>query len=175
MLGKEHRLLVLPLALDRMTVLKVLRLYLNNFESLVPGIEKLRSCHSMNLSSNRLSTLPAFPAAHSLTSLDLSNNKFVEFPDSISEISALLVLNLSQNLLLEIPSCTALLTQLTLLDISRNSIDTLHPRFWLMTSLEVLKLNHNSMGSIRPLEADSIYATKKNQVKILTDTTPIKQ
>lgn len=146
---QDNGLLVLPRAIDRMTLLKILRLDHNSLDALVPGVGKLQSCEYMDLSHNQLSVLPAFPAANSLTSLDLSGNKFLEFPDSISEVSTLLMLNLSHNMIVEVPSCIGLLHKLTLLDLSWNSLDTFHPKIWLLTTLEVLKLDHNNMGGVR--------------------------
>jgi Leucine-rich repeat (LRR) protein len=147
---QDNGLQVLPRAMDRMTVLKVLRLDHNCLESLVGGIGMLQSCQSMDLSHNRLSELPAFPALYSLTSLALSNNKITQFPDSLTELSSLLMLDLSYNSIIAIPSFTALLKKLTFFDLSHNRIDDLHPKLWKLSDLEVLKLDHNNMGGVRP-------------------------
>jgi Leucine-rich repeat (LRR) protein len=162
---QDNGLLVLPRALDRMSVLKTLRLDHNCLEAVVPGIGLLRSCESMNLSFNKLSELPAFPASYSLTSLDLSNNKFAAFPESISGLTSLLSLNLSNNLIFNIPSCAALLSRLNLLDISQNLVHTIHPKFWLLSNLEILKMNNNSMGTERPDTIFEDQASLKSDVQ----------
>jgi Leucine-rich repeat (LRR) protein len=148
-----------------MSVLKTLRLDHNCLEAVVPGIGLLRSCESMNLSFNKLSELPAFPASYSLTSLDLSNNKFAAFPESISGLTSLLSLNLSNNLIFNIPSCAALLSRLNLLDISQNLVHTIHPKFWLLSNLEILKMNNNSMGTERPDTIFEDQASLKSDVQ----------
>jgi len=170
---QENGLLVLPRAIDRMTVLKVLRLDHNCLEALVGGIGMLQSCHSMDLSHNQLSVLPAFPASYSLTSLALSHNKFMQFPDSVAELSSLLMLDLSNNAIRVIPACTMLLKKLTFFDISYNRIDDLHPKMWRLSNLEVLKLDHNNMGGLRPENAafskklSNILGEKNNDVLLL--------
>ena len=75
---------------------------------------------SLDLSSNRLSSIPAQLFSHlasSLVSLDLSNNAITAIPDSIGECQALTNLNLSNNQLVYIPSELGWLplTNLTLL------------------------------------------------------------
>ena len=122
----------------------------------------------LNLSNNKLSTLPSGIAALlRLKTIDLSRNQFTTFPDVLLEVETLTSLDLSRNRLTSIPGMIKNLSRLSYLNIKRNRFgrfpDTLLPA----TSLTSLLISNNKIGSI-PENISDLYQLRRLEFSACT-------
>ena len=86
-----------------------------------------------------------------LNTLDLSGNKLSSLPDSLETLENLRCLNLSHNQIQLFPECItrgACAERLRVVDLSSNQITYIPKRIQTMRNLNSLKLNRNSLASI---------------------------
>jgi Leucine-rich repeat (LRR) protein len=109
-------------------------------------IEKLSSLEKLQLSKNRISTLP--PPLFSLSNLsflDLSDNDISDLPKKIENLENLQELLLSKNQIYSLPSDLLALSKLTNLDVRFCRVEHIPPEVGMMTSLKSLKIAGNNL------------------------------
>ena len=111
-----------------------------------PGIEQLQS---LDLDSNRLSTLPTeIGRLTALTWFDLRNNQLSTLPPEIGRLTALTRLWLSNNRLSTLPTEIGRLTALTSLWLNDNQLSTLPAEIGRLTALTELYLHNNQLSTL---------------------------
>ncbi|KAK8941188.1 hypothetical protein KSP39_PZI010590 [Platanthera zijinensis] len=110
------------------------------------SIEKLSGLVSLDLSENRLASLPTtISALSSLTKLDLHCNHITELPDSIGGLINLAYLYLSGNQLISLPSTICKLQHLEELDLSSNQLMLLPDVIGDLVNLKILNVETNNL------------------------------
>jgi Leucine-rich repeat (LRR) protein len=101
----------------------------------------------LQLSSNFISSLPDTLFNLQLAELHLAHNKFTVLPDSIGQLTSLVVLDISNNELESLPSTITKLRNLSSLNAASNKLKAL-PSMMNMTSLSRLDVNHNRLTTL---------------------------
>lgn len=113
----------IPNTIEKLEKLKVLDCSRNKLTSLPDEIGKLPQLTTMNLSSNLLTLLPSQATNVKLSVLNLSNNKFENFPDvCYAELIHLSEIYVNGNEIKEIPTTINQLPSLKILNVADNSI-----------------------------------------------------
>ncbi len=99
----------------------------------------------LNLSYNELSGLPPEITRLNLHRLNVSHNKFEEFPEVVLGLPHLMELDISWNELTTLPEEIDALASIVFLNFSNNSIAELPEKFSELSRLEVLDLAKNNM------------------------------
>ncbi|KAH9292315.1 hypothetical protein KI387_042501, partial [Taxus chinensis] len=122
---------------------------IDQLEWLPDSIGKLTSLVQLNLSENRIVTLPtAIVALSRLTKLDLHSNQLYSLPDSIGELSSLMDLNLRGNCLTKLPASIGDISTLVNLDVSANQLSSLPESIGRLTNLKILSIETNEMEEL---------------------------
>ena len=142
----------------------VLRLEGMNLSHFPPPLFNLSHLSILSVSSNQIPAVPfqLFEVMRMLTDLDLSLNRIVDIPSSISLLASLKNLNLDRNDLLELPPTITELTNLCDLSCANNMIGVLPLQLALMTKLERLCAVGNDLNC-PPCEVVSQGVTKIRQ------------
>lgn len=118
----------------------------------------------LDLSSNRLETLPPMNRLQNLQHINLKGNHFEYLPDTLFTCENIEHLDLSENELLEIPPRIRELSKLTLLNLNSNKLDLLPAEMNELRSLEILSLHHNHLEELPDLnrleKCKQIYISK---------------
>eukprot|EP01107_Rhizomastix_libera_P015819 TRINITY_DN618_c0_g1_i2.p1 TRINITY_DN618_c0_g1~~TRINITY_DN618_c0_g1_i2.p1 ORF type:complete len:1313 (-),score=340.47 TRINITY_DN618_c0_g1_i2:2175-5564(-) len=109
----------------------------------------------LNLRSNLLSSVYAFPSSSLLDLLDLGHNMFTTLPQTLTTLKSLTSLYIDGNYLLQLPDFSPL-TSLTNLDAQSNLLTSLST---FPSNIETIDLSSNYLTAI----PDSIYNLKKLQ------------
>eukprot|EP00010_Vexillifera_abyssalis_P005795 CAMPEP_0201553668 /NCGR_PEP_ID=MMETSP0173_2-20130828/32113_1 /ASSEMBLY_ACC=CAM_ASM_000268 /TAXON_ID=218659 /ORGANISM="Vexillifera sp., Strain DIVA3 564/2" /LENGTH=457 /DNA_ID=CAMNT_0047964593 /DNA_START=37 /DNA_END=1407 /DNA_ORIENTATION=- len=176
-----NKLITLPSSIENLTQLQRLIVCGNElqqlFEKDLSSYDFLKSLTLLELSENRLSSIPAeiFNYCTKLTAISLdvneltllpplskkaksvpplevfslSANQFTTMPiDHLVAMSdTLTTLNMSQNLLTEIPSAIGRLQQLRTLQLGENQIETIPSELYTLTNLTSLQIARNKLTS----------------------------
>lgn len=106
----------------------------------------------LNLSHLKLRTLfdrqVAMLKAIGVKNLFLPGNRFVSFPESMSQLTDVWHLNLEDNMMVSFPETVCLLANLTSLYLSNNQLSSLHADLGKLENLEILVLNNNMFSSV---------------------------
>ena len=102
--------------------------------------EVIEKPSKFKLTIETLFTLP------SLTSLNLSQNKLTSLPDNISGLKNLKVLNLSQNELTSLPGTIPSMSQLQILNLSQNKLTSLPSQVKVLKNLVILNLKDSGIS-----------------------------
>ncbi|ODG98072.1 hypothetical protein A4S05_10875, partial [Nostoc sp. KVJ20] len=112
-------------------------------------IARLQKLTSLDLSSNKLTTLPeAIAKLQQLTTLNLSGNQLTTLPEAIGRLQQLTYLNLSRNKLTTLPEAIAHLQNLTWLDLNNNLIMIMPDGIFRMQKLLWLYLRFNRLTTL---------------------------
>ncbi|MHA1232721.1 MAG: leucine-rich repeat domain-containing protein [Candidatus Helarchaeota archaeon] len=129
--------------------LKYLNLSMNKLKTLPDFFHKLESLQELYLGINQLRTLPeSFGNLKSLRELYLGVNKLRTLPDSFGNMSSLQILNLSKNELTTLPESFSNLKSLRILSLSNNQLRTLPESFGNLKSLQILDLRYNQLTTL---------------------------
>jgi len=111
------------------------------------AVEQLTGLRHADLSSNRLTSVPAWLFTHmgKLQKLNLHRNSLHELPSASMLLPSLLHLNISSNRLTALPESICALTKLRDLNASHNLIDSLPSGIDALAALEDLDLSHNRL------------------------------
>ncbi|XP_020579010.1 plant intracellular Ras-group-related LRR protein 4 [Phalaenopsis equestris] len=110
------------------------------------SIGKLFGLETLDLSENRLVAFPTTVSGlTSLTKLDLHSNKIAELPDSIGDLISLLYLNLFGNQLTSLPTTIGKLQRLQELDLSSNRLLNLPDAIGDLVNLKKLNVETNNL------------------------------
>jgi Leucine-rich repeat (LRR) protein len=113
----------LPNTIGNLNKLKILDCSRNKLIEVPSELDNLPQLMTLNLGSNSFNFLPSQIANTKLCSIDLSHNKFEEFPNiCYSELVHLAEVRLNNNLIKKIPSNVSVLPSLKLLDLGNNEI-----------------------------------------------------
>ncbi|KAJ3107090.1 hypothetical protein HDU96_008014 [Phlyctochytrium bullatum] len=166
----EAKLKELPVSIFSIKTLRSLDISLNRLDTLPVTIAKWSdTLKILNLAGNLFSTLPEeVYKFHRLESLNLSNNALLRLGPGVAAFKKLKTLNLSGNRLKELPAEIGSLPSLVTLDISRNAITALPTTLSTLTSLEELDAESNQLTTV-PAELGSapslkILRLKRNQI-----------
>ena len=138
----HNQLTGLPLELGNLTGLRdFLYLHDNQLEFLPLSLGSLHELRYLNISANRFSQFPE-PVCHmvGLAELRATDNQLTELPGSITRLSRLRELHLRNNRLRSLPSDLGALSELRQLDLRGNPIETLPDSILEMPKLEKLDL-----------------------------------
>ncbi len=130
-----------------------IKVYLGNeritrkiLEKIIPELEQ---CEFLDLSFNKLSSLPdSIGNLKNLTRLYLRYNKLTELPDSIGNLKGLQELSLWSNKLSSIPESIGVITNLQELSLSNNKLSSLPESIGNLTNLQTLDLAMNNLSSL---------------------------
>ncbi|XP_031838607.1 leucine-rich repeat-containing protein 47 [Nomia melanderi] len=140
----------IPSTIDKLEKLKVLDCSRNKLTSLPDEIGKLPQLTTMNLSSNLLTLLPSQAANVKLSVLNLSNNKFENFPDvCYAELIHLSEIYVNGNEIKEIPITINQLPSLKILNVADNSISVVPGEVADCNKLKELYLKGNTLKDKR--------------------------
>ncbi len=195
--GTSNRLTIIPLAIKRLSQLKILRIATEWSEEyqISDGLfwDSLNNLHSLNISSNRINDGLFLKKLPNLSLLDISNNQikdghFLKELTNLSELNLsgnqitnwsflenmthLTELCLSRNHLVDIRFLKKL-THLSKIDLERNQISDIH-FLKKLTALVELNLRSNRIINVKPLQnlkALSGLNLSNNQIK---DSWPLK-
>lgn len=103
---------------------------------------------NIDLSHNRLQTLPPMNRLQDLQKISLKSNYFEYLPDILLICTNIKHLDFSNNKLLQISPKIGELKKLNILDLSSNEIDLLPPEVNELRSLEFLFLNNNHLEEL---------------------------
>ena len=110
---------------------------------------------------------------HTVTTLDLSNQKLKALPDQISVFHNLRVLDLTNTQLATLPSAIGQLKNLTRLHLNRNQLCELPVEISQLSKLQRLEIDHNTLQSlpdnIGDLQKLRYLSLGDNQLKALPD------
>ncbi|XP_029163092.1 leucine-rich repeat-containing protein 47-like isoform X1 [Nylanderia fulva] len=162
---RSNQIEELPDTINNLQKLQVLDCSHNKLKKCSLELPKL---HRLNLSSNRLSRLTLMRANVMLSTLNLADNQFKDFPDicheefthlselylngnmietvppSFKKLSALKILNLADNNFTIFPDiCYSEFENLSELYLNRNMIETVPPSFKKLSALKILNLADN--------------------------------
>ena len=110
------------------------------WETLPDELLKFTQLVYLDVSRNKLATLPDLGSFTSLRHLDLSRNKFTTFPVSLCKMTALTRLSLGRNLIETIPECIGYFFSLVYLDLWDNPIKKLPEQLTKLTALRTVDL-----------------------------------
>ncbi|XP_011498436.1 PREDICTED: leucine-rich repeat-containing protein 47-like [Ceratosolen solmsi marchali] len=143
----------LPNTIGNLKKLKVLDCSQNELEEVPSELRDLPQLMTLNLRSNQFSYLPPQISNAKLCSIDLSNNKFEEFPDiCYAELIHLAEVRLNNNLIKVIPTNISVLPSLKLLDLGANQISVIPGEVADCTKLKDLNLKDNPLNDKRLLK-----------------------
>eukprot|EP00824_Muranothrix_gubernata_P017515 TRINITY_DN35844_c0_g1_i1.p1 TRINITY_DN35844_c0_g1~~TRINITY_DN35844_c0_g1_i1.p1 ORF type:complete len:437 (+),score=75.48 TRINITY_DN35844_c0_g1_i1:60-1370(+) len=136
----------------------------NNRISNVEGLGTLQRLQRLDLSHNRISSLPpSFFDLTSLRELNLEGNKLTSIHHAIAHLTDLSSLNLAQNRIESLPETFCSLTNLTKLNLRGHALTTLPPGFGQLQQLRSLNLEafyHSSLATL-PHELEQITTLRK--------------
>jgi Leucine-rich repeat (LRR) protein len=119
----SNKISTLPATLGKLTSLRMLDLSRNKLETIPNEITNLSQLSTLNLASNMLSVFPCMSQNTKLSVLDLSGNKFEEFPDiCYTDLVHLAEVKLNGNKLKEVPPTVKNLSSLKVLDLADNDL-----------------------------------------------------
>ena len=141
-----------PTSLCNLHKLEILDLHDNGFTDIPEYIEELRSLRNLNISGNKLTSLPwrALSTMSSLTDLDASRNRLSGslFPANVSTVTNLKTLSVASNSLQSLATATTFaLPNVQTLDISLNRLKML-PNLADWTSLNTMSAANNQLSEI---------------------------
>jgi len=110
------------------------------------ALRELKLVTSLDLSHNRLTTLPGWLHELPLSELNLSWNSFRELPLVLGGLKNLVRLDLLRNGLDTIPDFIGNLTELTHLTVFRNELTSVSPQISCCSNLHHLTLNMNRLS-----------------------------
>src|SRR5271165_373205 len=125
---------------------------LSALNRLPPELERLSSLQTLNLSGCEQlgGDLAPLTGLTSLQSLDLSANRLSSLPPEITKLKRLQSLDLNANQLSSLPPEITELTSLQSLDLSANQLSSLPPEIGKLISLQSLDLRSNQLSSLPP-------------------------
>jgi len=121
-------------------------LYLSNNRLVVediPSLASLTSLHTINLSSNLLTSFPLQVATGGLRNLFLGGNQLREVPGGVRHLTSLQVLCIEDNRLQQVSADIGHLSNLQVLLLNGNNLSALPTSLSLLSNLQVLHLHHN--------------------------------
>ncbi|KAF4083752.1 hypothetical protein AMELA_G00120250 [Ameiurus melas] len=122
----------------------------NRIETLPAFIGNFQQLRSLTISNNRLTSLPAeMGKLRKLETLVLNGNQLAQLPASFSQLKALRTLNLSANQFREFPGFLGSLRHLDVLDLSKNRIRAVPAEVSELQAIEI-NLNQNQISALSP-------------------------
>lgn len=147
----NNRLETLPKSVGELVKLKTLNLSNNQITQVPEEVAQLPELETLNLSINQLSEFPSVKNLSRLHFLDLSHNKLESLPEDLtdSSLSHLSQIRASENCISEIPGDFSRLPHLNLLDLSENSITDVPADLSQCFKLKELNLKGNKVKDRR--------------------------
>uniref|UniRef100_A0A6C0KEJ3 HECT domain-containing protein n=1 Tax=viral metagenome TaxID=1070528 RepID=A0A6C0KEJ3_9ZZZZ len=107
-------------------------------------ISQLNQLESLNISSNRLLSLPEnIKNLENITKLVSTNNRLNYIPDELTELTNIFDLNLSENLIIQLPESINNMTNLARLNLADNELELLQDNIVNLPNLQSLNLSGN--------------------------------
>ncbi|KZC10612.1 Leucine-rich repeat-containing protein 47 [Dufourea novaeangliae] len=146
----SNQITKIPSTIEKLEKLKVLDCSRNKLTSLPDEIGRLPQLTTMNLSSNLLNSLPTLIGNIKLSVLNLSNNKFENFPDvCYAELLHLSEIYVNGNEMKEIPVTINRLPSLKILNVADNSISVVPGEIADCNKVKELDLKGNNLTDKR--------------------------
>jgi len=140
----DNGLTELPLRIGELQNLRMLDLGHNALTS-IPGT--IRVTGFLYLHDNQLSSLPVMDLPQ-LRYLNVSENRFTEFPNAICSMTGLIELRFTDNQLQSLPDCIASLRQLRALHLRNNRLRTLPDAIGQLRELRQIDLRGNPLETL---------------------------
>lgn len=160
----SNKLEELPIILTHLTSLQTLEVSGNKLKT-IPNLKRLRNLVLLDLSVNAIEQFPSLPESPcSLDRIMLNNNRMSNLDiDALVECANITEIHLAGNMFKEIPEDIARLGKLKILDISNNDIADLPYTLGFCNSLQRIILDGLPIRTIRRtlLEAGATEALKK--------------
>ncbi|XP_075218430.1 leucine-rich repeat-containing protein 47-like [Lycorma delicatula] len=158
----SNKLKTLPLEISELKKLKLLDVSRNSLETIPAELSKLSVLSTLNLSINNLTSLPSLRHNVKLSNLNLSCNKFQQFPDCCyEELCALSEILLNGNCISTIPGDINKLHNLKTLDVADNEITDIPVEISHLMKLKELNLKGNKLKDNRLKKMVNQCHTKK--------------
>ncbi|XP_078083680.1 volume-regulated anion channel subunit LRRC8D-like [Mustelus asterias] len=141
----------IPLGIFSLSNLQELSFQGNELSAIdeIENLRRLRKLSSLNLSFNRIKSIPdSFSFISNLEHFNVSNNQIETLPNSMFTVQKLQHLDMSSNHLVAIPPSIKYLKNLKYLDLSSNKLETLPDELFQCKKLKTLKLNNNLLTSL---------------------------
>ncbi|KIJ57955.1 hypothetical protein HYDPIDRAFT_171456 [Hydnomerulius pinastri MD-312] len=141
---------------------------------LVPTMHTPYALVSLDVSHAKLSSLDDFAFSHlsALQHLKLDHNLFHALPDSLGELSHLIVLSCSDNHLDALPESIGALQRLESLDAHNNSLTQLPVSLWNCASLASINVTSNLLESWRDPPGATLVAPPPTGISLDVPLTP---
>ncbi|CAL8077151.1 unnamed protein product [Calicophoron daubneyi] len=160
----SNQLTHVPEEVGRLLSLRFLDLSFNQINELPPDLfSQLRSLTSLNLSGNKLDSLPSVSSLKALQVCILANNCLQMLPEGMGCLAQLGVLDASHNKLLSVPEELNVLNNLKNADFSDNELVTVPASLHRCHKLHTLGLQNN------PLKDNRLRKLAKESPKALLD------
>lgn len=168
----HNKLTILSLSFDSAEKLHSIDAMHNMIEKVMPNFfVSLKSCLMLNLSHNKLKSLPTeIQYLLNVSNLNLMKNCLTSLPNEIVLLNNLKVLDLSNNLLESLPSDFSKLKKVEQLNLTQNKLECL-PDLSGCLSLKDISLANNKLTEVPKglPETISILKLSDNKIKILSD------
>jgi len=111
---------------------------------------KFKSIFQVYLNKCKLSSLDLLPVQYltKLVKLDISDNKFIIFPQKITQLNSLINLDISSNLITTLPESIGNLIKLKSLSLGNNKLESLPESIGNLVQLTTLMLSSNYLESL---------------------------
>ena len=144
----KNEIVEIPETLNHLKKIKFLDLSFNKITSLPTSLE-LPNLHTLNLGNNLLKTLPDFSNVQALGILYIDHNNLSELPSGLEKLSNLSELYAAKNEITFAPDSLTLMTALKVLDLSENQLKEITVDLSLCRKMKDLNIKENPLKDNR--------------------------
>jgi Leucine-rich repeat (LRR) protein len=146
----KNKLVTLPTSINELIHLEMLDVSKNKLQN-IPSLSNMRSLTILTVMENNIETLPVFPIAGKLATIQFGYNLIREINTEVLEGSkqSIAELHINNNRISVIPLPIALLINIKVIDVSNNDITDVPCTLGYIKSLHRIVLDGNPIRSIR--------------------------